>query len=117
MTYITACKNGSFGDGCNETCGECLGDGICHFQTGECETGCNKGYQGLQCKDSKYMDQQGGFGCFLTYHKYSFIILLSITFFLTHHTQTFRALNLVGKFFHIHLAQKFPAMNMSVTLS
>nr|XP_022310794.1 uncharacterized protein LOC111116095 [Crassostrea virginica] len=47
--HIIACKNGSYGVYCNETCGHCR-DQNCHTVNGTCLSGCKPGYYGSQCK-------------------------------------------------------------------
>ena len=43
------CDNGSFGQDCNERCGECLGKEQCHHVNGSCINGCKPGFHGIMC--------------------------------------------------------------------
>ena len=49
---ITACKAGTYGMNCLETCGNCR-YGNCDKVTGRCNHGCAAGYLGETCKQSK----------------------------------------------------------------
>eukprot|EP00105_Crassostrea_gigas_P034124 XP_019918272.1 PREDICTED: uncharacterized protein LOC105317082 isoform X2 [Crassostrea gigas] len=44
------CDRGSYGSGCNETCGHCRDIKQCSNINGTCLTGCDVGYQGNLCK-------------------------------------------------------------------
>ena len=46
-----ACDEGTFGD-CISECGQCEGS-LCNSQTGICTNGCQPGYQGDLCTQSK----------------------------------------------------------------
>ena len=46
-----SCDAGMFGD-CSSQCGQCKGD-LCNSQTGICTSGCEPGYQGDMCTESK----------------------------------------------------------------
>ena len=47
------CSNGTFGQDCNEQCGECLGKEQCNYVNGTCVKGCNSGYQGIMCTEGQ----------------------------------------------------------------
>ena len=52
MAFIpTVCDGGMFGKHCNETCGKCLNDGLCHHINGSCFNGCDSGYSGINCTE------------------------------------------------------------------
>ncbi|XP_052694142.1 uncharacterized protein LOC128172387 [Crassostrea angulata] len=46
---VIACKRGSFGIDCNETCGHCRDINECSNVDGTCLTGCADGYEGNLC--------------------------------------------------------------------
>lgn len=54
MLFILACKKGSFGIDCNETCGHCRDINKCSNVHGTCLTGCADGYEGNLCNARKY---------------------------------------------------------------
>lgn len=43
------CEGGTFGFGCNKTCGNCKHMKDCHHVTGLCTHGCDPGYYGIRC--------------------------------------------------------------------
>ena len=61
--WLSECDIGTYGDNCNETCGNCKDQSECHHSNGTCLTGCNDGFQGALCKTRKS----------LTVHTYVYI--------------------------------------------
>lgn len=55
MSHVTACDNGTYGADCMEFCGKCLDNEQCHHINGTCFSGCDPGYQGLNCTESKLL--------------------------------------------------------------
>ena len=55
MFVVTACDNGTYGADCMEFCGKCLDNEQCHHINGTCFSGCDPGYQGLNCTESKLL--------------------------------------------------------------
>lgn len=51
--HYLECDAGTYGERCNETCGNCLDNAICNHVDGNCSTGCAAGYQGILCKMGK----------------------------------------------------------------
>lgn len=51
---IVECDRGSYGIGCNETCGQCRDVSQCSNVNGSCLTGCGAGFIGDLCEISKY---------------------------------------------------------------
>ena len=47
------CENGTYGQECNNTCGQCRGEEHCHHESGTCLNGCKPGYIGNLCKTGK----------------------------------------------------------------
>lgn len=47
--FISECPAGSYGDACNETCGNCRDGNTCDRVNGTCLTGCDAGYEGDLC--------------------------------------------------------------------
>ena len=47
---LTECADKKYGPFCSKNCGFCLNTAQCHHVSGECLNGCDKGYQGLDCK-------------------------------------------------------------------
>ena len=47
------CENGTYGQECNTTCGQCGGEEHCHHENGTCLNGCKPGYIGNLCKRGK----------------------------------------------------------------
>lgn len=45
---------GTYGEGCNKTCGHCRDDEECYHTNGTCSNGCNPGYFGDLCMFGKY---------------------------------------------------------------
>lgn len=52
-SFIIECDGNKYGAGCQQSCGSCLRSEQCHHKNGSCLNGCDPGYQGLSCKDSK----------------------------------------------------------------
>ena len=50
---LSECDLGTYGDKCNETCGNCEDLSECHHGNGTCLTGCKAGYHGTLCKTRK----------------------------------------------------------------
>ena len=50
---LSECDLGTYGDNCNETCGNCLDPTECHHSNGTCLSGCNDGFQGALYKTRK----------------------------------------------------------------
>ena len=50
MIYFTACLNGTYGQECNNTCGNCFGQEQCLHTNGTCLSGCDTGFVGEECK-------------------------------------------------------------------
>ena len=51
--FFTACVVGTYGNNCNNTCGNCLNVNECFHTNGTCLTGCDPGYTGDLCKTRK----------------------------------------------------------------
>lgn len=47
--YFIACENGTYGQECANTCGQCIDD-FCFHTNGTCLNGCGPGYIGELCK-------------------------------------------------------------------
>ena len=47
------CDGGRYGQNCSEICGGCHGNEQCHHIDGTCPNGCNRGYSGDRCTQSK----------------------------------------------------------------
>ena len=47
--YFIACENGTYGQECANTCGQCIDD-FCFHTNGTCLNGCGPGYVGELCK-------------------------------------------------------------------
>lgn len=47
--FFIACYFGTYGEGCNQTCGRCLGNVTCNNVNGTCGNGCEEGYMGSRC--------------------------------------------------------------------
>ncbi|KAK3576894.1 hypothetical protein CHS0354_012951 [Potamilus streckersoni] len=57
------CRKGTFGDVCNETCGNCLNGNLrCNSTTGQCIEGCQRGWSGITCKEGCKIGAYG-YGC------------------------------------------------------
>ena len=52
---LSECDLGTYGDMCNEKCGNCKDQSECHYSNGTCLTGCNDGFQGALCKTRKIL--------------------------------------------------------------
>ena len=50
---LSECDLGTYGDMCNEKCGNCQDQTKCHHSNGTCLSGCNYGFQGALCKTRK----------------------------------------------------------------
>lgn len=50
---LTVCSNGTYGENCVSTCGNCVNDTICDSVTGNCDQGCTDGYVEPLCASSK----------------------------------------------------------------
>ena len=50
-----ACDNGTYGLNCDFHCGACLNSEQCHHMNGACLNGCDPGFQGGLCKESKLL--------------------------------------------------------------
>ena len=50
---LVGCSNMTFGQDCNNTCGHCLNNDVCHHVNGTCLRGCNPGYHGDLCATRK----------------------------------------------------------------
>ena len=55
--FATECRTGSFGPGCSNRCStSCAGpDNSCHHISGACKSGCDPGYRGAKCEQSKLL--------------------------------------------------------------
>ena len=51
--FLVGCSNMTFGQDCNNTCGHCLNNDVCHHVNGTCLRGCNPGYHGDLCAARK----------------------------------------------------------------
>uniref|UniRef100_K1QV61 Multiple epidermal growth factor-like domains 11 n=1 Tax=Magallana gigas TaxID=29159 RepID=K1QV61_MAGGI len=45
-----SCSSGTYGQNCNEPCGNCLNNTTCNRYNGTCPSGCNAGFEGHICK-------------------------------------------------------------------
>ena len=56
LLFVLECENGTWGEDCISSCGNCITDTTCNHVTGECSsTGCMAGWEGKQCLDgNKY---------------------------------------------------------------
>ena len=50
LISLTECHSGTYGQNCTQSCGKCVAKQPCHYVTGACMNGCERGYQGKQCK-------------------------------------------------------------------
>ena len=50
LISLTECHSGTYGQNCTLSCGKCVAKEPCHYVTGACMNGCERGYQGKQCK-------------------------------------------------------------------
>ena len=53
VSHYLACGDGNYGVNCTETCGHCLHDDTCNFETGSCPRGCAVGWKDHVCKTGK----------------------------------------------------------------
>lgn len=49
VQFFLVCGNGTFGLGCQLTCGNCAETKQCNHSTGACPLGCSAGYKGDRC--------------------------------------------------------------------
>lgn len=56
VPLLAACPSGSYGEGCNQTCG-CRNDGICHPASGRCA--CMPGWTGPNCTEGEWTRHRG----------------------------------------------------------
>lgn len=56
--YISECQNNTYGAGCLEKCGQCLGGEKCHFLNGICSNGCEAGYYNFNCKSGNRAEKE-----------------------------------------------------------
>ena len=54
MLCILACDSGTWGVNCSNNCGQCVNDTSCDVVNGECVYGCNPGWKGTHCTESKF---------------------------------------------------------------
>ena len=47
--FFIACYFGTYGEGCNHTCGRCVGNVTCNHVNGTCVDGCEDGFMGSRC--------------------------------------------------------------------
>ena len=47
------CSDGTYGKECQDTCGYCVDQYVCHHTNGSCPNGCENGFQGRLCKARK----------------------------------------------------------------
>ena len=47
---VIVCDQGTFGEDCNDACGNCLDNDGCNHINGTCLTGCKPGFQGSLCQ-------------------------------------------------------------------
>ena len=50
LILLTECHSATYGQDCTQSCGKCVAKEPCHYITGACMNGCERGYQGMQCK-------------------------------------------------------------------
>ena len=50
MDFLSGCNMGSYGDNCDDTCGQCLIGSTCDTTTGHCLSGCTTWWVGDKCK-------------------------------------------------------------------
>lgn len=54
LFLFTECLSGHYGMKCRERCsGHCLSEETCDYVNGVCSSGCQDGYIGTRCDDSK----------------------------------------------------------------
>lgn len=51
--FISECPSDHYGRNCSSRCGHCYGKAACDIVTGKCEHGCEPGYMGDKCLQSK----------------------------------------------------------------
>ena len=73
---LSECDLGTYGDKCNETCGNCQDQTKCHHSNGTCLTGCSAGYDGALCKTRKYVKH-----CKYIYSKVGFRFILFLIYY------------------------------------
>lgn len=52
---ITECNGKSYGQKCQQNCGNCKNNEQCHHVNGSCMNGCDSGFYGTKCDLSTYM--------------------------------------------------------------
>jgi hypothetical protein len=57
LSFLAVCDNGTYGLNCGFHCGACLNSEQCYHVNGACLNGCDPGFQGGSCKDSKILSQ------------------------------------------------------------
>jgi hypothetical protein len=57
LICILACDNGTYGLNCDFHCGACLNSEQCDHVNEICLNGCDPGFQGRLCKESKLLSQ------------------------------------------------------------
>ncbi|KAH3781700.1 hypothetical protein DPMN_159602 [Dreissena polymorpha] len=53
MLIIAVCDDGTYGPTCSGRCGFCQDGAACHKETGTCPAGCQGGWKGDLCIQSK----------------------------------------------------------------
>lgn len=51
--FFLECSENMYGENCTEKCGSCLNSEQCHPINGTCMKGCDRGFQGSSCIESK----------------------------------------------------------------
>ena len=51
--YFEACEKGTYGQNCDEKCGNCVDLDDCNRINGTCLNGCSPGYFGALCKSRR----------------------------------------------------------------
>lgn len=54
IALFLACNKGRYGLNCSQVCGHCKENTHCHHISGLCDWGCDTGYRGNQCTQSKF---------------------------------------------------------------
>lgn len=62
--FQIVCENGTYGEECNNTCGQCRDEEYCYHTNGTCPSGCNSGYLDDICKTGNELV------CFIIAHLY-----------------------------------------------
>ena len=66
ILLILDCASGTWGVNCINKCGQCRNGTVCDAVNGECQFGCNPGWKGNPCNESK-------FKCLLLTHQFQSI--------------------------------------------